>query len=592
MKSFLQLVVEESKTHKPVVMAFGRMNPPTTGHLKMIDKVRSEAEKRGAAHTVVVSHSQDSKKNPLSSEQKIKHLKRYSPGTKFEASSKEHPTIMHHAARLNAKGHDHLVVVAGSDRVKEYHDLLHKYNGVPDKSGKAPYNYKKIEVVSAGHRDPDAEGSEGMSGTKMREHAKNKDFSSFRTGVPSHVSDEHAKELMHDVRHGMGLNESYNRGIFKAVFVTGGPGSGKDIVIREAIAEQKMVEINTVQAFDYLADKQKLSEKTHDVRREAIRHRLPLIINGPADDSERISHIKEELEDLGYQTLMIFVDTDNEVSKERNEKLKRMMSESVRQDKWLQAQQIRESFSQNFKKFVYFDNSGSYDTIEESITETYQNISQFLDSKWYSDVAGSWLQNRDKLRSENYLFKEDKNVKKDSRHIQAKTVAKYNSSFKLAARGPSDITPSNAGIGSDTDQIRGNTNPRKNPNGTTYTFGSGTGVYAESSPSLKISAPPKESNFSKDKEKDKIKKSRWINSPAKVMKPDGVGREFEPRSGLPAGLGDQTYGESIDDPGIVDSGVGGVLGGSGNKEPMKTYSDLDKKLIGYEIKKKKKKTGE
>ena len=118
MKSFLQLVVEESKTHKPVVMAFGRMNPPTTGHLKMIDKIRSEAEKRGAAHTIVVSHSQDSKKNPLSSEQKIKHLKRYSPGTKFEASSKEHPTIMHHAARLNAKGHDHLVVVAGSDRVK------------------------------------------------------------------------------------------------------------------------------------------------------------------------------------------------------------------------------------------------------------------------------------------------------------------------------------------------------------------------------------------------------------------------------------------------------------------------------------------
>lgn len=273
------------------------------------------------------------------------------------------------------------------------------------------------------------------------------------------------------------------------------------------------------------------------------------------------------------------------------------MSESVRQDKWLQAQQIKESFSQNFKKFVYFDNSGSYDIIEESITETYQNINQFLDNKWYSDVAGSWLQNRDKLRSENYLFKEDKNVKKDSKQTQANTVKKYNPSFRVAtsglsARGPGDITFSNAGIGSDTDQIRGNTNPRKNPNGKTYTFGSGTGVYAESAPSLKISAPPKESNFSKDKEKDKIKKFKWINSPAKVMKPDGVGREFEPRSGLPAGLGDQTYGESIDDPGIVDPGVGGVLGGSGNKEPMRMYSDLDKKLIGYEIKKKKKKSGE
>ena len=115
MKSFLQLVEEKDKTSKPVVMAFGRMNPPTTGHLKLIDKVKSTAEKMGAKHTVIVSHSQDSKKNPLSGAQKIKHLKRYAPGVHFEASSKEHPTIMHHAARLHAAGHDHLVMVAGSD---------------------------------------------------------------------------------------------------------------------------------------------------------------------------------------------------------------------------------------------------------------------------------------------------------------------------------------------------------------------------------------------------------------------------------------------------------------------------------------------
>ena len=127
MKSFLELLEEKDATHKPVVMAFGRMNPPTTGHLKLIDKVKHEAEKQGAKHTVVLSHSQDSKKNPLSAEQKLKHLKRYSPGTHFEASSKEHPTILHHAAKLHAKGHDHLVVVGGSDRVKSYHELLHQY---------------------------------------------------------------------------------------------------------------------------------------------------------------------------------------------------------------------------------------------------------------------------------------------------------------------------------------------------------------------------------------------------------------------------------------------------------------------------------
>ena len=144
MKSFLELVQEQESTHKPVVMAFGRMNPPTTGHLKLIDKVKSTAEKMGAKHTVIASHSQDSKKNPLSTDQKIKHLKRYAPGVHFDSSSKESPTILHHAARLHAQGHDHLVVVGGSDRVKEYHDLLHRYNGVEGRHGN--YNFKKINI--------------------------------------------------------------------------------------------------------------------------------------------------------------------------------------------------------------------------------------------------------------------------------------------------------------------------------------------------------------------------------------------------------------------------------------------------------------
>ena len=106
MKSFLQLVEDQETTHKPVVMSFGRMNPPTTGHLKLIDKVRSMADRMEAKHVVVVSHSQDSKKNPLSSEEKIKHLRRYSPGTNFRAASSDEPTIMHHAAKLHAAGHE------------------------------------------------------------------------------------------------------------------------------------------------------------------------------------------------------------------------------------------------------------------------------------------------------------------------------------------------------------------------------------------------------------------------------------------------------------------------------------------------------
>ena len=108
-----------------------------------------------------------------------------------------------------------------------------------------------------------------------------------------------------------------NRGLFKAIFITGGPGSGKDVIIREAIASNKITELNFIQARDYLADKQKLSEKSNDYRRESIRTRNSLIINCSADDIIRIEHIKEELEDLGYQTMMIFVSTTNEASKQR-----------------------------------------------------------------------------------------------------------------------------------------------------------------------------------------------------------------------------------------------------------------------------------
>ena len=139
MKTFNQLLEETTKDHKPVVMAFGRMNPMTSGHQKLVDKVKHEASKIGGEHHIVLSHSHDAKKNPLTIDQKVKHAKRAFPGTNIVGASKEAPSIVHHAKKLNDAGHKHLVVVAGSDRVKEFHDLLHKYNG---KEGH--YNYHKI----------------------------------------------------------------------------------------------------------------------------------------------------------------------------------------------------------------------------------------------------------------------------------------------------------------------------------------------------------------------------------------------------------------------------------------------------------------
>jgi cytidyltransferase-like protein len=592
MKSFLDILEEEKSGEKHHAMTFGRMNPPTTGHLKLIHKVKEVAQKHSAEHSVVASHTQDSKKNPLSSEQKIKHLKRYSPGTNFVAASKEHPTIMHHAAALHKKGVTHLHVVVGSDRTKEMHHLLHKYNGVEGGHGK--YHFKKITVHSAGHRDPDAEGTEGMSGTKMREHAKNKDIHSFKKGVPGHVPEHHAKELMHDVRKGMGLHEDTTRGQFRAIFVTGGPGSGKDVIIRESIAESRIVELNFIQAKDYLCDKQKLSEKSNDYRREAIRSRGPLIINGPADDVEKINYIKEELEELGYETMMIFVNTTDEVSKERNSLLSRMMVESVRQDKWTKAQENTKYFTEAFNSFITFDNTDKIDNKEEDLHEIYQTTKIFLDSKVINETVEDWIERSKKLDINvriNSLFKENKNVQNPNRFIKNKA---------RRAEGPTDIPADNRANDPNGDNIKWDGN--RKPQGS-YVFR----TYEENQPKVEWKPETQEPNFQKDKEK--VKKKRFSDAPtvsSRLRNVATVGQEFDTRQQgtvYPmSGLGDVTYREQKDFNNFrkvikefngfqndVESGVGGVLGGADNKEKMDSYKDPERNMITVVTKKKNKK---
>ena len=602
MKKFLEKIQEDVKSLKPVVMAFGRMNPPTIGHEKLVEKVHQLAKDYNAPHHVIISHSIDAKKNPLDVASKVKHAKRFFPDTNITSSSKEKPTFLQHAAALHQAGHDHLIMVAGSDRIPEYEKKLQQYNG--EGPGKL-FNFKKIEVKSAGQRDPDAEGAEGMSASKMREHAQNNDFNTFKQGVPSHVPEKHARELFRDVRRGMGLNENYNRGMFKAIFVTGGPGSGKDVIIREAIAESKAVELNTTQAFDYLMDKQKLSEKTNDYRREAIRGRSPLIINGPADDHGRIIRISEELEELGYETMIVFVDTTNEASKQRNERLTKMVAESVRYDKWKLAQTCKESYRQNFNNFIDFDNSLGLDELEEGITDTYQKINTFIDSKNFNETAYLWLEGHSKFNINYSLFKENENVKKNSRLVErynlkreAASSGVYRKNSNVApAAGPADITPDNRASDGNADNPKWDA-PKRNK---TYTFR----TYSEANQATLTKSPePKESNFTKDKEK--VKRKRFTDAPTvsqRMRNVSGIGQEFDTRQQgtvYPmSGLGDVTYREQkeysfrkfredYNDPSDSSMGVAGVLGGASNKEPIENAKD---KLIPTvePMKKKKKK---
>lgn len=200
MLSFRRFLKESEDKHH--VLAFGRMNPLTSGHEAVANKIHSIAKKHKASHELIVSHSQDAKKNPLSSDQKVKHAQRAFPGTNVKSSSKDSPTILHHAAAAHKAGVTHLHVVAGSDRHKEMHTLLHKYNGKELTHGH--YNFKKITVHSSGKRDPDSEGTSGISASKMREHASSGNKKDFHAGSPSKMSQAHKDEMYNDVRKGMG----------------------------------------------------------------------------------------------------------------------------------------------------------------------------------------------------------------------------------------------------------------------------------------------------------------------------------------------------------------------------------------------------
>ena len=194
MKTFKASLTEATKSQ--VVVSFGRMNPMTNGHEKLADKIKAEAKKRNADAKLYLSHSTNPKKDPLDFKTKVKFAKKaFGPMVQNSVAR----TIIEVAKELSGK-YDDLIVVVGSDRIPEFKTLLNKYNG-------KDFTFKTIEVVSAGERDPDAEGVSGMSGSKMRGFVTSDDFNSFKQGVPSKLSDSDAKALFDAVKRGMNLKE-------------------------------------------------------------------------------------------------------------------------------------------------------------------------------------------------------------------------------------------------------------------------------------------------------------------------------------------------------------------------------------------------
>ena len=192
---------------KHVAFTFGRFNPPHAGHGKMMDAVKSYGGDTGN-YRIYPSRTQDNKKNPLSADQKIKHMRAMFKDHKDKIQNSEaHRNIFDIMKDLNDEGHEHVTMVVGDDRVKEFDKLTKKYNGVH-------YDFKSINVKSAGKRDPKSDDPlEALSASSLRKHATSGDHEAFHAGTGGY---KNSKQMMADVQAGLTPKQKAEKAAKKA----------------------------------------------------------------------------------------------------------------------------------------------------------------------------------------------------------------------------------------------------------------------------------------------------------------------------------------------------------------------------------------
>tara|TARA_B100000287_G_scaffold108867_1_gene101163 strand:+ start:3077 stop:4264 length:1188 start_codon:yes stop_codon:yes gene_type:complete len=184
-----------------ITVAFGRFNPPTVGHEKLLNRVKSVAGK--GEYAIYPSRSNDPKKNPLDPEEKISYMQQMFPKhSERIVNDPESKTIFDVLKKSNAAGARSINIVVGADRLKEFENLANKYNG-------KLYDYDRIRVISAGERDAESEGVEGMSASKLRKAVASDDFESFSKGLPKGFGDENMKKLYSSLKKSMGVSEMW-----------------------------------------------------------------------------------------------------------------------------------------------------------------------------------------------------------------------------------------------------------------------------------------------------------------------------------------------------------------------------------------------
>jgi len=218
----LQQKLKEAK-EKKVVFSFGRMNPPTAGHEKLANAVTKEAKASGADARIYLSHTQNNKKDPLSYKDKVKYAKK-AFGSAVKSSRAR--TIIEIAKELEADGYTDITLVFGDDREGEMVNLIKKYNG-------KEFNFNSISSKSAGKRDPNAKGVEGISGTLLRDYAKQGNYKKFAGALASKLSDADKKAIYNEIRKVFSIKEDveFERIAFREAYLVGDIFNVGDIVV-------------------------------------------------------------------------------------------------------------------------------------------------------------------------------------------------------------------------------------------------------------------------------------------------------------------------------------------------------------------------
>ena len=417
----LKQVLSEAKL-KGAVFTFGRFNPPTVGHEKLVDKLNSVARSFGGDPILFASHSNDKLKNPLSHKDKIKYLKAFF-GRKVKVMDVDARQVFQILVFLYDQGYRRLGMVVGSDRVKEFDTIIKKYNSVKGRHGF--YKFEDIQIVSAGERDPDADDVSGMSASKMRAYAEAGDFENFEKGVPS-KGKKLADKLYKDIRKGMGIVENtlpnymiedlitegvYDPGILKAVFLMGGPGSGKSAVVKKlALKTLGLKLVNTDAAFENGLKKAGLSLdlRTIDAKlRDPIRarakeitkkgmdlyidSRLGMIFDTTSAKSSKIKDYKKLLDALGYEYKMIYVKTSLQNAQKRNEKRARKLPAEIVKSDWQAAEKNAQMFKRMFgRDFIEITNDDTIEVLDKKADALYGKMLTWTSVFPKNSLAGEW----------------------------------------------------------------------------------------------------------------------------------------------------------------------------------------------------------